>query len=60
MYLFSKDKILKEDIDSTFLFAGIGLSFLKDGTISGVSRYKVIELIKHFEEQSPLVIKMAP
>ncbi len=60
MYFFSKDQILKENLDSTFLFAGIGLSFLKDGTISGISRYKVIELVEQFEAQSPLVIKMAP
>lgn len=58
MYFFTKDQILKEDIDSTFILAGIGLSFIKDGTITGISRYKVIELLEQFENESPLVINL--
>ncbi|EPJ5822013.1 hypothetical protein QDZ26_001872 [Pluralibacter gergoviae] len=58
MYFFSKGQVLKDDIQATFLFAGIGLSFKKDGSISGISRYRVIELLNQFDDESPLFIKI--
>ncbi|MCB6147312.1 hypothetical protein LI313_02305 [Proteus mirabilis] len=59
MYFFSKGQVLKDNINSTFLFAGIGLSFQKDGTITGISRDRVIELLKQFNKESPLVFEIS-
>ncbi|HGU3169537.1 TPA: hypothetical protein ACM89G_001029 [Escherichia coli O103:H2] len=54
MYFFSKGQELKKELESTFLLAGIGLSFKKDGTIVGISRYRMIELFEQFNEESPI------
>lgn len=54
MYFFSKGQVLKNDLKSTFLLAGIGLSFKKDGSIAGISRHRMIELFKQFNEESPI------
>lgn len=58
MYFFSHEQKLKDDIDSTFLFAGIGLRYKKDGTISGLSRYRVIDLLDQYDNESPLVMEL--
>lgn len=54
MYFFSKNQVLKNDLDETFRFAGIGIEYRKDNTIVGVPRIKVIELIEKFDEDNPL------
>jgi hypothetical protein len=54
MYFFSKNFKLKESLDDTYRFAGIGIKYMKDNTIEGVSRLKVIELINEFDEKNPL------
>lgn len=59
MYFFSKNQELKESIDDTFRFAGIGVSYKKDNTIVGVSRTKIIELIEKFNAHNPLTITLS-
>lgn len=54
IYFFPKSEKLKETLDDTFRFAGIGLQYKKDGTIIGVSRKKIIELIDIFDEENPV------
>lgn len=54
MYFFSEGQKLKENLDDTFRFAGIGIEYHKDNTIIGVSRDKVIELIDIFDKENPV------
>jgi hypothetical protein len=54
MYFFSKNQILTGNPDDTFRFAGIGLSYKKDGTIIGASRDKIIELLEKLNSENPL------
>jgi len=54
MYFFSKGQKLKNTLDETFRFAGIGIEYKNDTTIVGVSRDKIIELIDLFDEENPV------
>ena len=54
MYLFTKERKLKETLDDTFRFAGIGLEYKNNKNIIGISRNKIIELIDIFHEESPV------
>ena len=54
MYLFTKERKLKETLDDTFRFAGIGLEYKNNKNIIGISRNKIIELIDIFNEESPV------
>ncbi|MBS7418655.1 hypothetical protein [Pseudomonas syringae] len=58
MYFFSKNQKLKESIDDTFRFAGIGIEYRKDNTIIGVPKVKIIELLKHFNNENPLILEL--
>lgn len=53
MYFFPKDTKLKDTLDNTFRFAGIGLEY-KNNTIKGISKDKIIELLNIFNEENPL------
>lgn len=59
MYFFAKGQKLKEDIDDTFRFAGIGIEYRKDNTIVGVSREKIIELIEQLYKDNPVEIDIS-
>lgn len=54
MYFFSKNQILRADLDDTFRFAGIGIEYQKDNSIIGVSKNKIIELIEQFDYENPI------
>lgn len=60
MYFFSKNQELKDCLDETFRFAGIGIEYKKDNTIIGIPRIKVIELIEKFDKQNPLQFSVVP
>ncbi|MGJ0371254.1 hypothetical protein NG764_00140 [Aliarcobacter cryaerophilus] len=53
MYFFTKNQKLKDTLDDTFRFAGIGLEY-KDNIIKGISKYRIIELLDIFNEENPL------
>ncbi|OEE16300.1 hypothetical protein [Aliivibrio fischeri] len=52
MYFFSKSQQLKDNLDDTFRFAGIGIEYKKDKTIIGVPRCKVLNLIEELSLSS--------
>ncbi|MFJ5239931.1 hypothetical protein ACIP86_24930 [Pseudomonas neuropathica] len=54
MYFFSKNQKLKDSIDDTFRFAGIGIEYRKDNKIIGVPKVKIIELLERFNNENPL------
>jgi hypothetical protein len=54
MYFFTKERKLKETLDDTFRFAGIGLEYKNNKSIIGISRNKIIELIDIFNRESPV------
>jgi hypothetical protein len=56
MYFFAKKQELKDDIDSTFRFAGIGIGYKKDNTIVGVPQPKIISLLENLNSEHPLTI----
>ncbi|MCO7230099.1 hypothetical protein NH398_12775 [Halomonas sp. CnH100-B] len=58
MYFFSKNQILKENLDDTFRFAGIGIEYKKDNSIIGVPRLKIIELIEMFDNENPIKVSL--
>lgn len=58
MYFFSKRQVLKSDLDLTFRFAGIGIEYRNNGSIVGVARGRIIELLDRFENENP--IQFAP
>lgn len=49
MYQFAKGKKLKESLDDTFRFVGIGIEHKKDNQIVGVSKARVLSLIAQLE-----------
>lgn len=53
MYFFTKNERLKDTLDDTFRFAGIGLEY-KDNIIKGISKDRIIELLIIFNEDNPL------
>lgn len=53
MYFFTKNRRLKDVLDDTFRFAGIGLEY-KDNIIKGISKNKIIELLDIFNVENPL------
>ncbi|ABE56547.1 hypothetical protein Sden_3271 [Shewanella denitrificans OS217] len=55
MYFFSKNQELKDSLDDTFRFAGIGIEYKKDNTIVGVPKIKIIQLIEQFNIENPLM-----
>lgn len=59
MYLFSRNQILKENLDDTFRFIGIGIEYRKDKSIIGIPKYKILELIKKFNNEQPLNFMLA-
>ncbi|MGO2513678.1 hypothetical protein [Marinomonas polaris] len=59
MYFFSKNQILKTDLDDTFRFAGIGIEYKKDNSIIGVPKKKIIELIEQFNSENPINFSLA-
>lgn len=48
MYFFAKDQKFNGTLEKTFNFAGIGIEYVKDNRIKGVSRHKVIALLNDF------------
>jgi hypothetical protein len=54
MYFFPKDQKLKENLDDTFRFAGIGIEYKRDNTIIGVSKDRIIELLDKIETEQYL------
>lgn len=58
IYFFSKRQNLKNNIDDTFRFAGIGIEYHSDNKIIGVSREKIIELLNIFDNEYPLRMEM--
>jgi hypothetical protein len=54
MYFFAKGEKLKNTLDETFRFAGIGIEYKNDKTIVGVYRDKIIELIDLFNKENPV------
>ena len=56
MYFFAKKQKLKESLDETFRFAGIGIEYTKNNVIIGVPKDKIIELIEKFDKENPLKI----
>lgn len=54
MYFFTKEQKLKETLDDTFRFAGIGLEYRDNKNIIGVSKDKIIELIDSFNKENPI------
>lgn len=54
MYFFAKGQILKNSINETFRFAGIGIEYKKDNSIIGVSRETIISLIENFNKEEPI------
>jgi hypothetical protein len=60
MYYFAKNRVLKENLDDTFRFAGIGIGYKKDNTIVGVPSIKIIELIEIFCKNNPLKLILIP
>ncbi|WP_218186355.1 hypothetical protein [Terasakiispira papahanaumokuakeensis] len=58
MYFFSKNQMLKSNIDDTFRFAGIGIEYKKDNSIIGVPRLKIIELIEMLDIERPIQVKL--
>lgn len=51
---FAKGQILKNSINETFRFAGIGIEYKKDNSIIGVSRETIISLIENFNKEEPI------
>lgn len=58
MYFFTKGRKLKENIDDSFRFAGIGIEYKKSNIIVGVSKDKIIELIAQFNIDAPLTMHL--
>ncbi|SFC97366.1 hypothetical protein SAMN05660479_02853 [Microbulbifer thermotolerans] len=58
MYFFSNNRTLKDSLDDSFRFAGIGIEYKKDNSIIGVSRPKIIELIERFDSEKPMQFKL--
>lgn len=58
MYFFAKRQELKESLDETFRFAGIGIEYKKNNIIVGVPKDKIIELIEKFDKENPLKIHL--
>lgn len=58
MYFFAKNQKLKNCIDDTFRFAGIGIEYRKDNRIIGVPKVKIIELLERFNNENPLLFKL--
>lgn len=58
MYFFSKNQKLKESIDDTFRFAGIGIEYRKDNKIIGVPKIRIIELLERFDSETPLSFEL--
>lgn len=54
MYYFSKGQRLKDNIDDTFRFAGIGLEYNNDKSIIGVSKDRIIGIIDKFDKENPV------
>lgn len=57
IYFFAKNQRLKDSIDDTFSFAGIGIEYRKDNKIVGVPRTKIIELLERFDRENPLKLQ---
>ncbi|HBM9256302.1 TPA: hypothetical protein L0X66_000597 [Citrobacter freundii] len=51
MYFFSNNQKLKDNIDDTYLFAGIGLEFKSGNVISGISRHRVLEILNSLDNE---------
>jgi hypothetical protein len=60
MYFFSEDRKLKETLDNTFRFTGIGIEYTRDNRIVGVSRTRIIELLEQFNSEFPLQFIFQP
>jgi len=57
MYFFSKGQKLKESLDDTFRFAGIGIEYHeKTNTIIGVSCDRIIQILDKFDKENPLQV----
>lgn len=54
MYFTNLEQKLANTLDDTFVFAGIGTEHRVDDSIVGVSRYRVLQLIKSFDESNPV------
>ena len=58
MYFFAKKQELKNSLDETFRFAGIGIEYKNNGKIIGVSKDKIIKLIEIFDKENPLTLHL--
>lgn len=58
MYFSNLEKKLSSTLDDTFFFAGIGVEHRVDGSIVGVSRYRILQLIKSFDESNPILFSL--
>lgn len=58
MYQFAKGKKLKDSLDDSFRFIGIGVEYKKDNRIIGISKPRVISLIKQLEDNNPIDLEM--
>jgi hypothetical protein len=54
MYFFTKEQKLKETLDNTFRFAGIGLEYKDDNKIIGIAKDRIIEIINIFDKENPI------
>lgn len=54
IYFFSKRQVLKDDLDLTFRFAGIGIEYKNDNSIVGVARDRIIKLLDKFDKENPI------
>lgn len=57
IYFFLKGQKLKDNLDDTFRFAGIGIEYNKSDII-GVPRDIIIDLITQFEKENPLTMEI--
>ncbi len=59
MYFFAEGQTLRDNLDDTFRFAGIGIEYNRnDNTIVGVSREKIINLLEQFDKDNPLLFHL--
>jgi hypothetical protein len=49
---------LKDSLDDSFRFIGIGIEYKKDNRIIGISKPRVISLIKQSEDKNPIDLEM--
>ena len=54
IYFFQKNNVLKDDLDLSFRFAGIGIEYKNNKLIIGVARGRIIELLDAFDNENPI------